>query len=252
MSISATTTRRLLMIAILIAWEAAPRLGLVHSLFLPPLSAAVAAAYQDFPMYLENLLVTLGAIGVALLFACVGGIALGALIGSVAPLRRALTPLLSSLYAVPLIVLYPLMAAWIGIGPETQIAFASLYGMIPAALASAAGIQGIDSQLSLTARSMGASLLQRIAYVIVPAAIPSILSGIRIGGALAIVGVVVAQMLVSTAGLGFVITTYRTLLDGPHVFAAILLVLGIAMVFDAAIGFLERRTASWSATIAPV
>lgn len=250
--LSATAMRRLLMAVILVAWEAIPRLGLVHSLFLPPLSEALRVAWQDLPMYLENLLVTLAAIGSALVFACGGGIVLGALIGSVPALRRTVTPLLSSLYAIPLVVMYPLMAAWIGIGPEAQITFASLYGLIPAALATAAGIQGIDPQLSLTARSMGATLVQRIVHVIVPAAIPSILSGIRIGGALAIVGVVVAQMLVSTAGLGFVITTYRTLLDAPHVFAAILFVLAIAIAFDSAIRLLERRTASWSATIAPL
>lgn len=209
------------------------------------------AAYRDYPMYLQNLVVTLGEVAVALVIACGGGILLGALIGSVPPLRRSLTPLFSSLYAIPLVVLYPLMAAWFGIGSESKIAFASVYGMIPATLASAAGIQGIDPQLSLTAKSMGATLFQRIVHVIIPAAIPSILSGIRIGGALAIVGVVVAQMLVSTAGLGFIITTYRTLLDGPHVFAAILCVLAIALAFDWAVRLLERRTATWSATIAP-
>jgi len=209
------------------------------------------AAYRAYPMYIQNLLVTLGEVAAALVIACGGGVMLGALIGSVPPLRRTLAPLLSSLYAIPLVVLYPLMAAWLGIGSESKIAFASVYGMIPAALASAAGIQGIDAQLSLTAKSMGATLFQRIVHVIVPAAIPSILSGVRIGGALAIVGVVLAQMLLSTAGLGFVITTYRTLLDGPHVFAAILCVLVIALAFDWAVRLLERRTAPWSAAIAP-
>lgn len=163
-------------------------------------------------------------------------------------MRRSLTPLLSSAYAIPLVVLYPLMAAWFGIGPSSQIAFAGLYGIIPATLATAAGIQSIDPQLALTARSMGATLFQRIVHVVLPAAIPSVLNGIRIGGALAIVGVVLAQMLVSTEGLGFVITTYRTMLDGAHVFAAILFVLAIALTFDWCVGLLERRTSAWSAS----
>ncbi len=244
MRISSTATRRLLILGVLAVWEAAPRLGLVHSLFLPPLSEAVMAFSQSYPMYLEHTLITVAQIAVAVLFACGGGIALGAVIGSVPVLRRSLTPLLSSLYAIPLVVLYPLMAAWFGIGSMSQITFASLYGMIPAALASAAGIQSIDPQLSLTAKSMGATLWQRIRHVVIPAAIPSILSGIRIGGALSIVGIVLAQMLVSTAGLGFVITTYRTLLDGPHVFAAILCVLVIALAFDWAVRLLEQRTAT--------
>lgn len=251
MHLSPAVTRRLLILSVFTLWESLPRLGLIHSLFLPPLSETIMAFYLAYPMYIEHLLITLGEVAAALVIACGGGVILGTLIGSSPPLRRTLSPLLSSLYAIPLVVLYPLMAVWIGIGSESKIAFASVYGLIPAALACAAGIQGIDQQLSLTAKSMGATLFQRIVHVIVPAAIPSILSGVRIGGALAIVGVVVAQMLLSTAGLGFVITTYRTLLDGPHVFAAILCVLVIALAFDWAVRLLEKRAAPWSATIAP-
>jgi NitT/TauT family transport system permease protein/taurine transport system permease protein len=121
-----------------------------------------------------------------------------------------------------------------------------LYGIVPAILASAAGIQSIDPNLSLTARSMGATLSQRVAHVIIPAAIPSILSAVRIGGSLSIVGVVVAEMLTSAAGLGFLITSYRTVLDSSRVFAAILFVLIIAIAFDAAVRQLERRTVRWS------
>ncbi|MGV3571288.1 MAG: ABC transporter permease [Ramlibacter sp.] len=248
---SPTSARWVLLGVVLVTWEALPRLGLIHTLFLPPLTDALLAAWRSWPMYLENLVVTLWQIVAALAIACGGGVALGAVIGSVPALRRSLTPLLSSAYAIPLVVLYPLMAAWFGIGASSQIAFAGLYGIIPAALATAAGIQSIDPQLSLTARSMGATLFQRIVHVVLPAAIPSVLNGIRIGGALAIVGVVLAQMLVSTEGLGFVITTYRTMLDGAHVFAAILFVLAIALVFDWGVGFLERRTSAWSASEAP-
>jgi NitT/TauT family transport system permease protein len=251
MRMSPTAARWVLLGALLVAWEALPRLGLIHTLFLPPLSDALLAAWRSWQMYLENLVVTLWQILAALVISCGGGIALGALIGSIPALRRSLTPLLSSAYAVPLVVLYPLMAAWFGIGASSQIAFAGLYGIIPAALATAAGIQSIDPQMALTARSMGATLFQRIVHVVLPAAIPSVLNGIRIGGALAIVGVVLAQMLVSTEGLGFVITTYRTMLDGPHVFAAILFVLAIALAFDWCVGLLERRTSAWSGSAAP-
>lgn len=247
MRISPTAMRWVLLAGVLALWQALPRLGLVHTLFLPPLSDAFAAAWRSGPMYLQNLVITLWQILAALAVACGGGIALGAVIGSVPALRRMLMPLLSSAYAIPLVVIYPLLAAWFGIGASSQIAFAGLYGIIPAALATAAGVQAIDPQLFMTARSMGATLGQRVVHVVLPAAIPSVLSGIRIGGALAIVGVVLAQMLVSTEGLGFVITTYRTLLDGAHVFAAILFVLAIAWAFDACVGLLERRTQAWSA-----
>ena len=69
-------------------------------------------------------------------------------------------------------------------------------------LSTAAGIQTIDPQLVLAARSMGATLSQRLVRVIIPAAIPTVLSGLRVGGALVIVGVVVSEMLISSAGIG--------------------------------------------------
>jgi NitT/TauT family transport system permease protein/taurine transport system permease protein len=90
---------------------------------------------------------------------------------------------------------------------------------------------------------MGATLSQRVTRVVTPAAIPTVLSGLRVGGALVIVGVVVSEMLISSAGIGYLISRYRTILDSPHVFAGVLLVL--AMAFNAMIKFIERRAAVW-------
>src|SRR5207253_7272421 len=123
--------------------------------------------------------------------------------------------------------------------------FAALYGFLPTMLSTAAGIQTIDPQLLLAARSMGATLSQRLVRVIIPASIPTVLTGLRIGGALVIVGVVVSEMLTSSAGIGYLVTRYRTVLDSPHVFAAILLVLCLAVLFDGAMRGLERWTAKW-------
>lgn len=245
--ISPTVLRRLLLLLLLLFWEIAPRTGLVPTLFLPPLSDAVLVAYQDRAAFLSNMMYTLGEVAVSMAICCGGGVLIGAVVGSVPVLRHPFRTLFSSFYAIPLVVVYPLMAAWLGIGPQSKIAFASLYGIVPAILASAAGIQSIDPQLLLAARSMGANLPQRIVHVVIPAAIPSILSAVRIGGSLSIVGVVVAEMLTSTAGLGFLITSYRTILDSSRVFAAILFVLIIAFAFDALVRGLVRRTQGWSA-----
>ncbi len=141
------------------------------------------------------------------------------MVGSLPRPRILIMPMISSLYAVPLVILYPVFTVWLGIGSESKIAFASIYGFLPTMLATAAGIQTIDPQLVLAARSMGATLSQRLIRVIIPAAIPTVLSGLRVGGALVIVGVVVSEMLISSAGIGYLISRYRTILDSPHVFA---------------------------------
>jgi NitT/TauT family transport system permease protein/taurine transport system permease protein len=92
---------------------------------------------------------------------------------------------------------------------------------------------------------MGATLSQRLVRVIIPAAIPTVLSGLRVGGALVIVGVVVSEMLISSAGIGYLISRYRTILDSPHVFAGVLLVLAMAIAFNAAIKWIEGKAAIW-------
>jgi NitT/TauT family transport system permease protein len=180
-----------------------------------------------------------------MVFACGGGILAGAVVGSLPRPRLLIMPMVSSLYAVPLVILYPVFTVWLGIGSESKIAFAAIYGFLPTMLATAAGIQTIDPQLLLAARSMGATLSQRVTRVIIPAAIPTVLSGLRVGGALVIVGVVVSEMLISSAGVGYLISRYRTILDSPHVFAGVLLVLAMAIAFNALIRLIERRAAVW-------
>jgi NitT/TauT family transport system permease protein len=72
-----------------------------------------------------------------------------------------------------------------------------------------------------------------------------VLTGLRLGGALTIIGVVVAEMLTSAAGIGYLVTRYRTILDSPRVFAAILIILALSVMFDALARLVERRTLVW-------
>jgi NitT/TauT family transport system permease protein/taurine transport system permease protein len=245
MKLQPAQTRYLIVALVVVLWELLPRAGLIAPLFLPPLTQTLAAGFGDAPAYASHLLVTLGEVAVAMVFACGGGILVGAILGSIPKLGRFFLPLFSGFYAVPLVVLYPVFTAWFGIGSESKIAFAAIYGFFPTMLGTAAGIVTIDPQYLLAARAMGASLPQRILRVVVPAAIPTVLSSFRIGGALVIVGVVVSEMLISSAGIGYLITSYRTVLDSPHVFAAIILVLVLAVAFDGLVQLVERRTAAW-------
>jgi NitT/TauT family transport system permease protein len=242
---SSTTLRRLIVIALIVLWEVLPRTGAIPELFLPSLSSTLQAGWSEAGEYGHALMVTLYEIAIAMVIACGGGILAGAVVGSLPRPRVLIMPMVSSLYAVPLVILYPVFTVWLGIGSESKIAFAGLYGFLPTMLATAAGIQTIDPQLLLAARSMGATLSQRITRVVIPAAIPTVLSGLRVGGALVIVGVVVSEMLISSAGIGYLISRYRTVLDSPHVFAGVLLVLAMAVAFNALIRQVERRAAVW-------
>jgi NitT/TauT family transport system permease protein len=242
---SATTLRRLIVLSLIVLWEVLPRTGLIPELFLPSLSSTLIAGWTDAAEYGHALVVTLYEVGVSMVFACGLGILAGAVVGSLPRPRILIMPMVSSLYAVPMVILYPVFTVWLGIGSESKIAFASIYGFLPTMLSTAAGIQTIDPQLLLAARSMGATLGQRLVRVIIPAAIPTVLSGLRVGGALVIVGVVVSEMLISSAGIGYLISRYRTILDSPHVFAAVLLVLALTVAFNSALRWIERKASIW-------
>ncbi len=239
------TLRWLLGLLLLVVWELMPRLGLIPALFLPPLTETVEALVVNAADYGRHLLFSLRAVGMSLLIACGIGIGGGLLAGSVASLRRVMLPLASGLYAVPLVILYPLFTAWFGIGPQSKIAFASIYGLLPCFLGTMAGVQTIDRQYLTVARSMRATRWQMIGRVLLPAAIPTVLSSLRVGGALVIVGIVVAEMLTSAEGIGYLITRYRTMLNSPRVFAGILVVVAVVFLFDGLVRLIEYRTGTW-------
>lgn len=239
------TVRRAILLALIVLWEVIPATKVIPELFLPALSSTLKVLIADWRTYGEALLVTLYEVAFAMVIACGGGIAAGALVGGLAKLRDLLLPVFSSLYAVPIVILYPIFTAWFGVGSESKIAFAGIYAFFPVMLSTAAGIRTIDPQFLLAARSMGATVTQLITRVIIPASIPTVFAGLRLGGALAIIGVVVSEMLTAAAGIGYLVTLNRTILESPRVFAAILMILVLAVAYDMLSRAIERRMVVW-------
>jgi NitT/TauT family transport system permease protein len=244
--------RRGILVTLLVLWEVVPRTGVLPELFLPSMSKTLVVLWQDARIYGHALLVTLYEVAAAMLIACGGGILVGAAVGGLARLRGLLLPVFSSLYAVPIVILYPVFTAWFGVGSESKIAFAGIYAFFPVLLSTAAGIQTIDPQFLLAARSMGATLPQQITRVIIPASLPTVFAGLRLGGALAIIGVVVAEMLTAAAGIGYLVTLNRTILDSPRVFAAILMILLLSIAYYMLSRAIERRFVVWQSAGKPL
>ena len=231
--------------AILAAWEVLPRVGAVPRLFVPPLSEAITMLATERREFFGSLPTTLGEIVVAYAIACGGGILAGQLIGASGRARRMLLPAVRAAYAVPLVVLYPVMMVWFGLGVESKIAFAALYAFIPTMLTALAGVSALNPSLAETARAFGATRLQQILYIALPASLPSVVAALRLGGALVIVGVIVAEMLGASDGLGYLVTRYRTLLNSPGVYAGIILVLAMTGLHEALLRRLDRAVQTY-------
>lgn len=239
------TVRWTMLVVLLALWEFVPTTGVIPELFLPALSKTLYVLWVDRSVYFAALLVTLYEVALSMLIACGLGIVAGAVVGGLAVLRNLLLPIFSSLYAVPIVILYPIFTAWFGIGSQSKIAFAGIYGFFPVMLSTAAGIRTIDPQFVLAARSMGATLPQLVIRVIIPASLPTVFAGLRLGGALTIIGVVVAEMLTASAGIGYLVTLNRTILDSPRVFAGILAILVLSIAYYMLARSLESRMVVW-------
>ena len=113
------------------------------------------------------------------------------------------SPLMMGFFAIPLITFYPLFIVWFGIGPASKIAFAVMTGSVPIALNTMDGVRMIDQGFVQLTRSIGASTAQSYLRIYLPLALPAILSGLRIGTSLVVIGVIVCEMLASVDGIGF-------------------------------------------------
>ena len=146
---------------------------------------------------------------------------------------------------MPIVILYPIFTAWFGVGSSSKIAFAGVYGFFPVMLSTAAGIRTIDPQFLLAARSMGANLPSRSRGSSFRPRCPTVFAGLRLGGALTIIGVVVSEMLTASAGIGYLVTLNRTILDSPRVFAGILAILVLSIAYYMLARALETRMVVW-------
>jgi NitT/TauT family transport system permease protein len=241
-----TAFRRGLMIFIILGlWEAVRRFNLVGPLLLASPSEIAGAFVKSWFDYVLALRVTVIEIAIALAFAWTFGIAAGTIAGLRPFLSATAGPLLSSLFAVPLISWYPLFMVWFGIGVASKIAFAIVSGFFPIAINTMNGIGALEPQYYLLGRAIGCSRRQIIFRILLPMAMPSIVSGLRIGTALVIIGVIVAEMLGSLGGIGYLISYYRSVYETAHVYLGILFALGCALVANWGLSLIERRFTHW-------
>jgi NitT/TauT family transport system permease protein/taurine transport system permease protein len=133
------------------------------------------------------------------------------------------------------------MMVWFGIGIGSKIGFAAIFAFVPTLLTTVAGVAALSPDLLETGRAYGAARWQQILYIQIPASLPTLVAALRLGGALVIVGVIVAEMLGAVAGLGFLITRNRTLLNSPGVYGGNILELMITGAHEVLLRRLVRR-----------
>jgi ABC-type nitrate/sulfonate/bicarbonate transport system permease component len=229
-------------------WEVATRTNLVDPMFLPPLSVALKDIYDNAAMLAGDVLISLSrafgglAIGVSV------GFIIGTLMARNGAFDRFMDPLLSAVFPTPKLALFPLLMAWLGIGEASKITVIAITAFFPVAINTYAGIRGVDRFLIWNAMTKGATPLQMLWKVMLPAALPFIFAGLRVSTSFSFLLVVAAEMLSANSGLGFRILYSERTFNTETMYAAILLVIALGFIVDRLLGMLGRRLLAWQDT----
>lgn len=185
--------------------------------------------------------VTLLSIAEAYVLAAVAGVMVGFLVARSDGLRRLFEPMLSGLFAIPITMFFPLFILFFGTGPASKVAYGAVYAFFPIALNTIAGFATVEPLYLRSLRSMGASGLQQLRHIYLPAALPVTITGLRIGFFICIASVLGGETLASVAGIGRSIALAAELMDTARMYAWIVFVVAITVILNLLVYAAESR-----------
>jgi NitT/TauT family transport system permease protein len=238
---------RLGVIAILLAiWEIAAR-GFVDPMFLAPPSRVVLGIGTVYATkgVAGALGITLFEVAVAFALSVAVGLAIGLAVGLHGFSRRSFMPIILFFYGMPQITILPLFILYFGIGTASKIAFGFTHGTFAIIVTVAAGVQNLKPILLTSARAMGASAWQTFRYVIFPHMIPSFFTGMRLGMTGVLLGVLLAELYVSTAGIGYFTTLFTQNFEPTKLLGLVGTLAAMAIVLNAMVRRLEVHFGRW-------
>lgn len=177
----------------------------------------------------------------------IGQLAATAIVYSVT-IEKALYPILLFAQVVPKIAIAPLFVVWLGFGPAPKILIAALIAFFPVVISSVAGLRSVDPEMLELAATMGASKFRTFRKIRFPTSLPHLFSGLKVAATLAVVGAVVGEFVGANAGLGYVLLIANGNLNGPLLFAGLILMTLIGIVMFVAIEIAERIVLPWHAS----
>ena len=233
--------------ALLALWEAVARLGWVDAAFVPAPSAVARALGGISGRAFAGLGDTLAKTAIAYAIAVVLGVSLGIVVGSVRLLRDVLNPFVIAAYGIPKILILPWIVLLTGFGTTPAILYGTLHATFPIMLLVIGGVRDVDRTLITVARAYGASTWQLYWKVILPAIVPSVLAGMRLGVVFCLLGVLVVEMFAGVRGMGYVMGSLANGFKAPELFAATALVSTASIVIVLTLDWLNDRLSHWRA-----
>jgi len=239
------TLRLLSVVTLALLWEIAGRTG--NSRLLPPFSIVVVAWFELLVsgQLFRALSISFQAMALGYVLSVLFGVPLGLLMGRYRRLESFLDIYMTALLTVPMISFIPFLVIAFGLGLHSRVWIVFLFAFVIIAINTTAGVRNVDATLTEMARSFGARESDLFLKVILPAALPMIMAGLRLGMGRAVLGMVTSELILAVVGFGAMLMTFSASYNSPALFATILTIVLLAVTLLAFIQYLDRRLMPW-------
>ena len=239
---------RLALLALVLgAWELLPRYGVINPLLLPPLSDVLSMLGNLIvrPSVQEAVAVTASEVIVAFVIAVPLGAAAGIAIAENDYVGQIFKPMLFYVFSIPKSIFLPMFILVFGIGFEQKVAYAAFTTAFVVLMSATAAVESVKTDHIIVARSFGATPMQILWRVYVPSMMPFLLETVRISMIFNFTGVMIAEMYASRTGIGHLIANWGENFQMPQLFAGVILLSAVAILFNEAVRALEARCSTW-------
>ncbi|HET7849458.1 MAG TPA: ABC transporter permease [Pseudolabrys sp.] len=230
---------------IFIVWEAVTRAGWVSPLILPAPSIIIATSFENLPLLLQMSGTTAAEFLLGFALSVAIGLPLGALVVYARPIELAIYPLLVAFQTLPKAAVAPIFIVWLGTGITSKVLIAFAIAFFPIVIDTVVGLRSAQPETIHLVRSMGGSPLQVFWYVRFPNALPAIFAGLKVASTLAVVGAIVGEFVSSDRGLGYLVLVANGELKTPLVFACVLILTILGIIFYFLVEQLEKFVVRW-------
>jgi NitT/TauT family transport system permease protein/putative hydroxymethylpyrimidine transport system permease protein len=236
----------LILLLFLGGWQAYTALSSIDEFLLPAPTDVATAAWEDRGLLWDNFTVTAREMGIGLLIAVVLGVGMALVLHRWWAVRKGLYPLIIASQTVPIVLVAPLLAAWLGYDLTPKLIIVALVCFFPIVVPTLDALAGVDPGRRKLMAGLGASRWQVLRFVEAPSALPALFTGLRLAVAVAAIAAVLAETAGSESGLGHLMTQSIPQLETARDFAAVILLSLFSVALYATLSLAERRLAPWA------
>lgn len=234
-------------VIVLVMWQLIVDLHLVQRFLLSSPTGIAVALYDLFVKqnFLHQVLISAYQFAIGYAGAVIIGVVVGLMMGWFRSVRAALQPIVSAIYSTPTVALIPLFVVWFGVGNDSKIFMVMLAALFPVLLNTVAGTMAAPKELLEMSASFGATRLDTFRTILLPSAVPFIMTGLRLAVGVGVILTIVGEMLAGTDGIGYVIQNAGQTFDTREIFAGVIVVAVAATILIALLRRIERHFDAW-------